>query len=63
VPVLEPAGTAIVEPVHPSLASRARRWLARLATYAFIVIVAGFWLLPTVGLFVESLRDPTDIAA
>jgi len=63
VPVLEPAGTAIVAPSRPSLPARVARRLVGVATYAFALAVAAFWLLPTFGLFVESLRDPKDIAA
>jgi len=50
---------------------RAKRSLAsRLASRAsggvlqvFLILVALFWLVPTLGLLVSSFRDPTDIAA
>ena len=28
-----------------------------------MLVTAAFWLLPTLGLFVESLRDPADSAS
>ncbi len=45
------------------------RWPARIARWpaasmrVFLVLVGLFWLMPTVGLLLSSLRDPTDIAA
>jgi alpha-glucoside transport system permease protein len=63
VPELEPAGTAIVEPTRPS-------WLARLATRfggvavrLLVVAVGVFWLFPTLGLAVASLRSSADNSA
>ncbi|WP_274559135.1 carbohydrate ABC transporter permease [Streptomyces spiramyceticus] len=32
------------------------------AVRVFLLVVALFWLMPTIGLLVSSLRDPTDIA-
>jgi alpha-glucoside transport system permease protein len=63
VPVLEPAGTAIVAPPRRSLVSRLATRLGGTVMYVLLIIVAAFWLLPTLGLFVESLRDPSDNAA
>jgi alpha-glucoside transport system permease protein len=63
VPTLEPAGTAIIVAPRPSFASRLATRLGGTVAYVFILVVAAFWLLPTLGLFVESLRDPADNAA
>lgn len=63
VPVLEPAGTAITAPPRRRLVSRIAVRLGGTATYLFVIVIAAFWLLPTLGLFVDSLRDPADNAA
>jgi alpha-glucoside transport system permease protein len=63
VPTLEPAGTAITGPPRRSFAARLASRLGGTATYVFMLLVAAFWLLPTLGLFVESLRQPADNAA
>jgi alpha-glucoside transport system permease protein len=63
IPQLEPAGTAIIEPPRPSLGSRIAGRLGGAAVTVIVVLVAAFWLLPTLGLFVESLRHPADNAA
>ena len=63
VPQLEPAGTAIIGPPRRSRVSRVVSRLGGTATYVFVLIVAAFWLLPTLSLFIESLRNPTDNAA
>ncbi|MFJ4851375.1 carbohydrate ABC transporter permease [Streptomyces sp. NPDC088733] len=66
----EPAGPA--RPSRPETAARAARspLAARLAERAgggvlrvFLVLVALFWLMPTVGLLISSFRGPVDIAA
>lgn len=36
--------------------------LPRLLVHATLVVVVGFWLLPTVGLLVNSFRDPVEIS-
>ena len=68
-PAPEPATTA---PAAPDPATRAGRpgLAARLAAAAgggvmriFLVLVALFWLMPTVGLLLSSLRTPQDISA
>ncbi|MFR9797235.1 carbohydrate ABC transporter permease [Streptomyces sp. MS06] len=59
------------EPARPVTVVRARRSLgARLAGMAgggalrvFLVVVALFWLVPTIGLLVSSLRSPADMNA
>jgi alpha-glucoside transport system permease protein len=63
IPRLEPAGTAVTGPPRRSWASRVASRLGGTAMYVFMTLVAAFWLLPTLSLFVESLRDPTDNAA
>jgi alpha-glucoside transport system permease protein len=63
IPTLEPAGTAVTGPPRRSLVSRIATRLGGTAAYVFVIVVAAFWLLPTLGLFVESLRDPADNAA
>jgi len=68
-PAPEPATTA---PAAPNPATSAGRpgLAARLAAAAgggvmriFLVLVALFWLMPTVGLLLSSLRTPQDISA
>jgi alpha-glucoside transport system permease protein len=59
VPVLEPAGT-VPPPPRPSLLSRAARWAGGGAVQAFVTVVALFWLVPTVGLAIASLRTAND---
>lgn len=66
-------GGAVTAPVSTAAVGegRGRRGLAgRLAERAgggvlriFLLLVALFWLLPTVGLLLSSLRSPTDITA
>ncbi|MDT0435777.1 MULTISPECIES: carbohydrate ABC transporter permease [Streptomyces] len=46
-----------------SLASRVAGRAAGGALRVFLVLIALFWLVPTFGLLVSSLRDPADIAA
>ncbi|MEU2184247.1 carbohydrate ABC transporter permease [Streptomyces thermolilacinus] len=49
----------------PSRSSWAARAVARLgggAVRVFLVLVALFWLMPTVGLLLSSLRSPSDIS-
>ncbi|WP_435969795.1 carbohydrate ABC transporter permease [Streptomyces sp. Qhu_M48] len=47
----------------PSLAARAAARAAGGAVRVFLVLAGLFWLLPTVGLLLSSLRSPSDIAA
>ncbi|MFE0640370.1 carbohydrate ABC transporter permease [Streptomyces sp. NPDC058877] len=51
--------------VHPAtrLAARLASGAASGAVRVFLVLVGLFWLLPTVGLLLSSLRSPSDIAA
>jgi alpha-glucoside transport system permease protein len=63
VPSLEPAGTAVTGPPRRGLGARIVGRLGGAAVNVLVVLVGMFWLLPTVGLFVESLRRPADNAA
>jgi alpha-glucoside transport system permease protein len=63
VPELEPAGTAVSGAPRRNLASRIAARLGGTAMYVVVLVVAAFWLLPTLGLFIESFRDPADNAA
>ena len=42
--------------------TRLARWLSSGPIYVVMVAVGLFWLLPTIGLFFLSLRDPADNA-
>src|SRR5262249_52235650 len=55
--------TGLAGPPGRMLVWRMAPRLGGTAAYVFVVVVAAFWLLPTLGLFVESLRDPADNAA
>ena len=63
VPELQPAGTEIVEPRPPSLMSRLARRLGRTAVRLLVIAVGLFWLMPTFGLAVASLRSTADNSA
>ncbi|MEU9980032.1 carbohydrate ABC transporter permease [Streptomyces sp. NPDC050856] len=52
----------VTEP-RRSLAARAAARAGGGAVRVFLVLVALFWLMPTVGLLLSSLRDPADINA
>ncbi|MGW7201335.1 carbohydrate ABC transporter permease [Streptomyces chryseus] len=63
------ASTPATTPADPPPTGRKRSLPARIAARAsggavsvFLVLVALFWLLPTIGLLFSSLRSPTDIA-
>ncbi|MEV6316706.1 carbohydrate ABC transporter permease [Streptomyces sp. NPDC051776] len=47
---------------RPSLASRLAARASGGGLQVFLILVALFWLMPTMGLLISSLRDPTDIA-
>ncbi|GHH95942.1 carbohydrate ABC transporter permease [Streptomyces capillispiralis] len=46
-----------------SLGARLSGWVSRGAVRVFLVVVGLFWLVPTVGLLLASLRTPRDMAA
>jgi alpha-glucoside transport system permease protein len=55
----EPTAPATAgRPVAARLAARARGGIVQV----FLIVVALFWLMPTLGLLLSSLRDPADIA-
>ena len=47
----------------PSLAARLVSGASGVVMRVFLIVVALFWLVPTFGLLVSSLRNPADIAA
>ena len=49
--------------VAPAQTSTIRRRLSRLALHGTLVTLMVIWLLPTIGLFVNSFRTSADIAA
>ncbi|WP_432055083.1 carbohydrate ABC transporter permease [Streptomyces sp. bgisy022] len=57
-PAPEPARAA-GEP----LGSRLARWVSGGAVRVFLIVVGLFWLVPTVGLLLASLRTPRDMAS
>ena len=63
VPELEPAGTVIGGPPPRSLVSRLVGRLGGTLVQVAVVAIALFWLFPTVGLAVASLRDTADNSA
>ncbi|MGP3952689.1 carbohydrate ABC transporter permease [Streptomyces sp. 7N604] len=60
-PVLATTATA-EKRGKPSLASRLAARAGGGVTQVFLILVALFWLMPTLGLLISSLRDSTDIA-
>ncbi|HXG25460.1 MAG TPA: carbohydrate ABC transporter permease [Candidatus Binatia bacterium] len=44
-------------------ASGVSRWLRRLPLHAFVIVLMIIWLIPTIGLFVNSFRTPQDAAS
>jgi alpha-glucoside transport system permease protein len=63
VPELEPAGTAVREPERPSLLRRVATRLGSGAARTVVLAVGIFWLFPTLGLAVSSLRSAADNSA
>jgi alpha-glucoside transport system permease protein len=43
--------------------ARSRPWLPRLALHAFVIFLIVVWLIPTIGLFVNSFRTPQDASS
>jgi alpha-glucoside transport system permease protein len=60
VPALEPAGTVPPRPPKPSLATRFTRTLRSGLVQSAALLIMGFWLVPTLGLAVASLRSTPD---
>ena len=52
--------TATDQPVARSIAGEGAipRWLSRLGLHAFVIGLMVIWLIPTIGLFVNSFRTP-----
>lgn len=64
VPLKAPPETAeAAGPPERSLASRLASGATGGVMRVFLILVALFWVTPTVGLLASSFRDPTDIAA
>jgi alpha-glucoside transport system permease protein len=49
--------------IEESMSARILRVLARTPIQILLVVIALFWLVPTIGLFVISLMDPADLAS
>jgi alpha-glucoside transport system permease protein len=52
-----------LETHRQSLGSRVSSFLSRGIVSAVLAVIAVFWLLPTIGLFISSLRSPQDNSA
>jgi alpha-glucoside transport system permease protein len=60
--------TAAAEPrpasvVEEPMSAKILRVLARVPLQIILVVIALFWLVPTIGLFIISLMDPADLAS
>jgi alpha-glucoside transport system permease protein len=60
VPELQPAGTEIVEPKPPTPLAWLGVRLGRAAVRLLVIAIGVFWLVPTFGLAVASLRSTAD---
>jgi alpha-glucoside transport system permease protein len=49
--------------IEESMSARILRVLAKTPIQILLVVIALFWLVPTIGLFVISLMDPADLAS
>jgi alpha-glucoside transport system permease protein len=49
--------------IAESMSARILRVLAKTPIQILLVVIALFWLVPTIGLFVISLMDPADLAS
>jgi len=63
VPELEPAGTAVTGPPRRGPVARFVGRFGGVAVRVIVVLVALFWLFPTVGLAIASLRSTADNSA
>jgi alpha-glucoside transport system permease protein len=61
-PLPAPGGSAPSTSVRPPLGARCAARLGSTAVQVFLIAVALFWLVPTIGLLVSSFRAPTDIS-
>ncbi|MGW0857328.1 carbohydrate ABC transporter permease [Streptomyces sp. NPDC002690] len=61
--VTTPASTTTAGATRPSLAVRIAARAGGGVMRVFLVLVALFWLMPTIGLLLSSLRDGKDISA
>ncbi|MEU6104879.1 carbohydrate ABC transporter permease [Streptomyces flaveolus] len=57
----EPSGTTVK--AKPSLGSRLAEGVSGGLVRVFLIVVGLFWLVPTIGLLLSSLRTPRDMAA
>ncbi|WP_077800612.1 carbohydrate ABC transporter permease [Streptomyces sp. JHA26] len=57
----EPSGTVVK--AKPSLGSRLAEGVSGGLVRVFLIVVGLFWLVPTIGLLLSSLRTPKDMAA
>ncbi|MFF9326672.1 carbohydrate ABC transporter permease [Streptomyces sp. NPDC014776] len=55
-----PAGTL---KARQSVGSRLAGWVSGGAVRVFLIVVGLFWLVPTIGLLISSLRTPQDMSA
>ncbi|MFE3603415.1 carbohydrate ABC transporter permease [Streptomyces sp. NPDC059096] len=62
-PARTAADAAPTDPAKASLGSRIAARAGGGAARVFLVLVGLFWLMPTIGLFISSLRDSADINA
>jgi alpha-glucoside transport system permease protein len=63
IPELIPAGTAVRPVVGPSPLRRLATRFGAGAARALVVVIGAFWLFPTFGLFMASLRGTADNSA
>ena len=61
--VTEPAAPAAVAAGRPSLRERLTGLVSGGLVRVFLVLVGLFWLVPTIGLLLSSLRTPEDMSA
>ncbi|MFF9122900.1 carbohydrate ABC transporter permease [Streptomyces sp. NPDC014889] len=61
--VESPAKTPEAVTVGPSLGSRLTEAVSGGAVRVFLIVVGLFWLVPTIGLLLSSLRTPEDMSA
>ncbi len=62
-PASSPPSTPPKLKAEQSLGARIAARLGGGAMRVFLILVALFWIMPTIGLFLSSLRGPENIAA